>query len=169
MTYEAPTLRNIYKVLASQYDPLGYLLPYSTRAKLIILQLWDKQHGWDDSNLPSELMQAWSSWEGELECLSVLSLPRPYVFTGAKLEGAMYKVHVFTDASEQAYGAVAYLRTKDGDGQVHVSFILARSRVAPKRTVHPTPGTLCSPGSRTAHLSPREGTDPGSDPDGVVV
>lgn len=37
-----PTLRNIYRVVATQYDPLGYLLPYTTRAKLIIRQLWDK-------------------------------------------------------------------------------------------------------------------------------
>ncbi|XP_017564706.1 uncharacterized protein LOC108434232 [Pygocentrus nattereri] len=28
--YEATTLRNIYRVLATQYDPLGYLLPFST-------------------------------------------------------------------------------------------------------------------------------------------
>lgn len=58
VAYEAPTLRNIYRVLASQYDPLGHLLPFSTRAKVVIQQLWDKQRGWDDSNLPSDLLQA---------------------------------------------------------------------------------------------------------------
>jgi len=67
VTYEVPTLRNIYRVLATQYDPLGYMLPLSTRAKLIIRQLWDKKRGWDDSNLPAELLQVWSSWEAELE------------------------------------------------------------------------------------------------------
>lgn len=158
VTYKAPTLRNIYKVLASQYDPLGYLLPYSTRAKLIIRQLWDKQRDWDDTNLPSEVMQAWSCWEAELECLSVLSLPRPYVSTGSKLEGAVYEVHIFADASQQAYGAVAYLRTTDGDGQVHLAFILARSRVAPKRILSIPRLELCAAlvAAQLAHLLEKE-------------
>lgn len=42
VVYQTPTLRNIYKVVATQYDPLGYLLPFTTRAKLIIRKLWDK-------------------------------------------------------------------------------------------------------------------------------
>jgi hypothetical protein len=41
-------------------------------------------------------------------------------------------MHVFCDASEQAYGSVVYLTTKSDD-TVHVSFVMARSRVAPKR------------------------------------
>ena len=31
--YSVATMRNIYKVLASQYDSLGYIVPYTTRAK----------------------------------------------------------------------------------------------------------------------------------------
>ena len=133
VAYETPTLRNLYRVLASQYDPLGYLLPFTTRAKLIIRQLWDKQRGWDDSNLPSELLQAWSSWEAELESLPRLTFPRAYVPGDIDLEVAAREMHIFADASEQAYGAVAYLRTKDQEGQIHLSFLFARSRVAPRR------------------------------------
>lgn len=47
-------------------------------------------------------------------------------------------VNIFADASEQAYEAVAHQRTKTKEGQIHLSFILARSRVAPKR-VHSIP------------------------------
>ncbi|KAL0161393.1 hypothetical protein M9458_045118 [Cirrhinus mrigala] len=38
--YKTPTLRNIYRVLATQYDPLGLLLPYTTRAKVIIVHTY---------------------------------------------------------------------------------------------------------------------------------
>lgn len=138
VSYEAPTLRNIYRVLASQYDPLGFLLPFTTRAKLIVRQLWDKQRSWDDPNLPAALLQAWSSWENELRFLPLLTLPRAYVPPNFDLETVTYEVHIFADASEQAYGAVAYLRAENKRGQRHVSFLLARSRVAPKR-VHSIP------------------------------
>lgn len=135
VSYEVPTLRNIYRVLASQYDPLGYLLPFTTRAKLLLRQLWDKKHGWDDSNLPSTLLQAWSDWEVELQFLPHLTFPRAYVPASANLKGAIREVHIFGDASEKAYGAVSYMRTVEQDGQVHLTFILARSRVAPKRAL----------------------------------
>lgn len=158
VSYEVPTLRNIYRVLATQYDPLGYMLPFSTRAKLIIRQLWDKKRGWDDSNLPAELLQAWSSWEAELESLPFLTFPRAYVPADANLEGATREVHIFADASEQAYGAVAYMRTEDREGQIHLSFILARSRVAPRR-LHSIPRLeLCGAlvAAQLAHVLERE-------------
>lgn len=40
---------------------------------------------------------------------------------------------MFCDASERAYGSVAYLRTEDPNGKVEVAFLAARSRVAPKK------------------------------------
>lgn len=43
------------------------------------------------------------------------------------------ELHVFCDASERVYGSVAYLRTEDDKGDVSVSFLMSRSRVAPKR------------------------------------
>ncbi|KAG1926322.1 guanine nucleotide-binding protein G(I)/G(S)/G(O) subunit gamma-2 [Pimephales promelas] len=158
VAYEVPTLRNIYRVLATQYDPLGYMLPFSTRAKIIIRQLWEKKRGWDDSNLPIELLQAWSSWEAELESLPLLTFPRAYVPLDANLEGATREVHIFADASEQAYGAVAYMRTENKEGQIHLSFILARSRVAPRR-LHSIPRLeLCGAlvAAQLAHILERE-------------
>ncbi|KAK0139447.1 hypothetical protein N1851_023835 [Merluccius polli] len=121
VVYETPTLRNIYKVVATQYDPLGYLLPFSTRAKLIIRKLWDKQRGWDDPNLPSDLLQAWSSWEAELKHLPRVALPRAYVPADVNQEGVTCELHIRTDASEQAYGAVAYMRTEDTTYTCHSS------------------------------------------------
>lgn len=54
------TMHSIYKVLASQYDPLGYIIPYTTHAKVIVQQLWDKKRDWDDPKLPEDLVDAWN-------------------------------------------------------------------------------------------------------------
>ncbi len=127
------TMRNIYRTLASQYDPLGYIIPYSTRAKLIVQRLWDKKRDWDDPNLPPDLLQTWTEWEAELPSLPLIAFPRSYT-SPAKDNGTSQRdIHIFCDASERAYGSVAYLRTEDQQGDVEVSFLTARSKVAPKK------------------------------------
>lgn len=47
-------------------------------------------------------------------------------------DATTYSLHVFCDASEQAYGLVAYL-TMESEGKIHVAFVMARSRVAPRK------------------------------------
>nr|XP_061832460.1 uncharacterized protein LOC133616862 [Nerophis lumbriciformis] len=129
---ETPTMRYIYKVLARQYDPIGIIIPYTTRAKILVQRLWAKKRSWDDPNLPPDILQAWSSWERELPELANISLPRTYAPLELATDTTEYTLHVFCDSSEQAYGSVAYLTTRTND-TVYVSFVMARSRVAPKR------------------------------------
>ena len=138
------TMRNIYRTLASQYDPIGYILPFTTRAKVLVQCLWAKEREWDDPLLPSDLLQAWNTWEGELQHLTQIKLPRCY--TTPDLDGSEVtrELHIFCDASEVAYGSVAYLRTEDHQGNVQVSFVLARSRVAPKRALSMPRLELCA-------------------------
>lgn len=137
-------MRNVYKVLASQYDPLGYILPYTTRAKVLVQRLWDKNREWDDPLLPQELLDAWNEWEGELQVLPSISLPRCYTPKEVDSASSFRDVHIFCDASEKAYGAVAYLRTEDNQGKTYLSFLLARSRVAPKRLLSMPRLELCA-------------------------
>jgi len=125
-------MRTAYQVLASQYDPLGFMVPFTTRAKVLIQQLWSKQRGWDDPDLPPVLREAWDIWESELKQLNKVSIPRCYSPLLTEGEDAKYDLHIFCDASERAYGAVAYLTVDAGD-TIHTSFVMARSRVAPKR------------------------------------
>ncbi|XP_052446016.1 uncharacterized protein LOC127987697 [Carassius gibelio] len=79
LSYHEVTMRNIYRVLASQYDPLGYIIPFTTRAKTLVRQLWVKEREWDDPLLPSDLLKAWQKWEAELEHLPLITIPRCYV------------------------------------------------------------------------------------------
>ncbi|XP_026056216.1 uncharacterized protein LOC113041867 [Carassius auratus] len=130
--HAALTMRTAYQVLASQYDPLGFILPFTTRAKVIIQQLWTKKRDWDDPNLPPTLKAAWIIWESELEHLRAVSIPRCYLTVFTTPAEQNISLHVFCDASEKAYGAVAYFAIQS-DSVIHVSFIMARSRVAPKR------------------------------------
>ncbi|KAJ8403170.1 hypothetical protein AAFF_G00353870 [Aldrovandia affinis] len=128
----SPTMRNIYRVLASQYDPIGFLTPFTTRAKVLVQQLWDKKREWDDPLLPGDLLTAWKAWEDELPQLDDIRLPLCYVSLALDHAASKREVHIFCDASQWAYGSVGYLRTEDAAGHVEVAFLTARSRVAPK-------------------------------------
>ena len=45
------------------------------------------------------------------------------------------EVHSFSDASESGVGQVSYLRVVNANGDVHVSFLMAKSRVAPTKPI----------------------------------
>lgn len=138
------TMRHIYRVLARLYDPLGYLLPFTTRAKILVQQLWRKERGWDDPLLPHDLLTAWKSWEEELYYLPQITIPRCCTSKEMDATTTIQDIHIFCDASEHAYGSVAYLRSEDSKGQVELSFILARSRVCPKRQLSIPRLELCA-------------------------
>lgn len=72
-------------------------------------------------------------WESELSQLSQITLPRCYTDPSLDCNNSIQSIHVFCDASECAYGSVAYLRNNRGEGQVLVAFLAARSRVALKK------------------------------------
>ncbi|XP_038045171.1 uncharacterized protein LOC119719752 [Patiria miniata] len=133
ISYDCLNMRNMYKILASQYDPIGYLTPFTARARVIVQDLWKTKRNWDDPLEPGDIRDQWQAWESELPHLTGVKLNRCYTPPNVKTEAAHRQLHIFCDASERVYGAVAYIRTEDEDHNVHVSFIMARSRVAPKR------------------------------------
>ncbi|KAK9536065.1 hypothetical protein VZT92_005879 [Zoarces viviparus] len=65
-----PTMINIYRVLARLYDPLGFIVPFTTQAKILVQQLWGKQRDWDNPSLPDDVLKPWLMWEKELQHLS---------------------------------------------------------------------------------------------------
>lgn len=53
-------------------------------------------------------------------------------------------IYMFYDASERAYGSLAHLRTEDPSGKVEVAFLVARSRVAPRKQQSIPHSDLCA-------------------------
>ncbi len=72
-------------------------------------------------------------WEEKLEHLPNITLPRCYTSLKMDHPSSVRNIHVFADASEQAYRSVACLRSENPQGKVEVSFLAARSCITPKK------------------------------------
>ena len=125
------TKRGMLSKLASVFDPLGLLAPFVVRAKIGLQMCWRQGLDWDQL-MPADLYKSWKNWMEELQELQ-LRLPR--CFLQVKTAVKEKSVHIFADASEQAYGAVAYLRVVYEDNTTSVSFVAAKTRVTPLRAV----------------------------------
>ena len=114
-------------VICSVYDPLGFVSPCILPAKAIQQDLCLKGLGWDDP-IPETSRQQWEAW---LTDLTNLEQFKPPDFNDIQRR----ELHHFSDASSQGYGAVSYLRQIDVNGGVHCSLVMAKSRLAPLKTV----------------------------------
>ena len=127
------TRRGILSVICSVYDPLGFVSPCILPAKAIQQDLCLKGLGWDDP-IPETSKQKWEAWLRELPKLEQFQIPRcfkPQEFSDVK----RCELHHFSDASNQGYGAVSYLRQINAVGKVHCSLIMAKSRLAPLKAM----------------------------------
>ncbi|XP_064631625.1 uncharacterized protein LOC135489924 [Lineus longissimus] len=122
------TKRGLVSTMSSVFDPCGYITPFTVRAKLLAQELWREGLGWDQP-LPEGLLQKWSTWLAELVNLTVFKLPRHHPNFSPTVKDV--ELHIFSDASEIAFAAVAYLRYQIEDGIIVCSFLSSKSRVAP--------------------------------------
>lgn len=127
------TRRGILSVISPVYDPLGTAAPVVLPAKLLLQNLCKKGLGWDDEIL-SNYLPRWKVWLNGLPKLSQVSVDR---CVKRRIVGSIVssEFHHFWDASQSAYGAVSYLRVVDSEGQIHCSFLLGKSRLAPLKQV----------------------------------
>ena len=120
------TKRGILRVTSSIFDPLGLLAPYVLRAKLIIQELWRQKVNWDDE-VDDRIDNLWSNWLKELNNLQSFVIPR---WLGVTEEVQQTQLHIFCDASESAFAAVAYIRLTTPKENT-CRMIMSKSRVAP--------------------------------------
>lgn len=122
------TKRVILSEIAQLYDPLGLSVPVVIRAKIFIQQLWKLQLNWDD-RLPDEYINTWTQYREELEQLNQIQIPRWLQFTSDP--SSEIQIHGFSDASNHAMSAVVYLRVSSPTSTPVITFVAAKTKVAP--------------------------------------
>jgi len=117
------TKREILRIVSSIFDPTGHLSAVTFPGRSILQETWKQATGWDDK-IDDRIFERFNVWVNSLIALESLTMPRCFFLNNSP---GSIQLHIFADAG---YGAVAYLRSKDG---VETSFVMAKSRVAPLR------------------------------------
>jgi hypothetical protein len=128
-----PTRRNVLSHVSSIYDPLGLASPFILVAKLILQEACQLGIGWDEE-MTNEQRQKWKAWTQDLHNLTRLRIPRCMKPIHCD-DIVQVQVHNFSDASENGYGMVSYLRYERNNGDTHCILLLSRSRVTPLKKV----------------------------------
>lgn len=120
------TKRHILSVISQIFDPLGLVGPCVVESKLIMQMLWVKKCDWD-SEVSHDLKHLWLLFANTLPSLNNIKIPR-----WISCENAIRReLHIFSDASEKAYGTCIYVRSIGSDGSITVQLLVSKNRVAP--------------------------------------
>ena len=122
--------------IAKVFDPLGYLTPIMIKGKLLYQSLFTEKYEWLDPLRDAE-MEIWEDFVQNLPQINLLTFPRILV-PGLEEDWESRQMHVFCDASQNAYAAVAYIVTKNRKTGYYSNFEKARNKIKPrqhKRTI----------------------------------
>lgn len=134
---DSVTKRIMLSAVARIFDPLGFLSPVTFKAKFLIQAVWKAGLDWDDE-LIDDISEEWRTLTADWQILSSISIPR-YI---SHMQAQHYLIG-FCDASSKGYAASLYLRSEDLLGEVKVSLIKSKTKVAPLRFVSIARLELC--------------------------
>ena len=122
-----PTKRNILKVSASFYDPLGFIAPVTARVKVICQFLCKDKINWDDW-VTDELKSVWKDFISFLQNLNCIKIQK-FVFVGIIEEIKSNQLHGFCDSSTEFYCPAIYIRVETSSG-MKLCFLTSKTKVA---------------------------------------
>ncbi|CAG7821695.1 unnamed protein product, partial [Allacma fusca] len=122
-----PTRREIASLVMSIYDPLGLVAQFTIKGRILLQEAWLLKSGWDDA-IPEDMFRKWKWWVEQLKSIVNVRVPRCYSTNLGEAKNT--ELHIFVDASSQAFACVAYIRVEYSTG-VDMGLVLARARVAP--------------------------------------
>ena len=125
------TKRGFLKKIATIFDPLGFLSPFTIRARILLQEMWIAGTEWDQACEEDQAGQA-CDWFAELSQLTEISVPRCLQLSQ---EIELSRLHVFCDASEHAFGAVVYIEHHYASGETSSRLVCSKVKVAPLAAV----------------------------------
>ncbi|XP_038116955.1 uncharacterized protein LOC119769128 [Culex quinquefasciatus] len=136
LTFDAdlPTKRQALRIVMSLFDPAGLLCFFIIHGKILIQEVWRAKTEWDQK-IPDKLKERWMRWIAMFKHLSEVRIPRCYFSKYSIADIVSLQLHVFCDASEEAYSCVAYFRAVYFDGMIQVALIGGKAKVAPLKAL----------------------------------
>ncbi|VDP46235.1 unnamed protein product [Schistosoma margrebowiei] len=116
------TRRGISSSVASLYDPLGLSAPFVLPMNQLLQRLGKFGLGWDEE-IPNEESKRWLEILSEFQRVENVSFSRCVLFLQSG--HPLLELHIFSDASETGYGAVAYVRSYICDTEVCFRLVTA--------------------------------------------
>ncbi|UYV68872.1 hypothetical protein LAZ67_6001388 [Cordylochernes scorpioides] len=123
------TKRTVLSCIQRFFDPLGFLSPVLISPKVLLQKTWNLKLEWD-AQLPTDIEKEFRSWLYEVASLDQVVIPRCLYLDS---EGDV-QLHVFCDASCEAYASVVFTRSVVQD-TVRVVLLWAKARVAPLKKI----------------------------------
>ena len=125
------TQRVVLSCVSSIFDPLGLVAPFTVKARRQLKECWRSQSQNWDNTLKFTFQRAFEEWSLELSQLSKITIKQSYFRNMTEIP----ELHIFGDASQDAFSAVAFLRCRvvqpDGNHETELSFVFGKARVAP--------------------------------------
>ncbi|PIC14120.1 hypothetical protein B9Z55_027140 [Caenorhabditis nigoni] len=128
MNIDNPTKRQVASKFAETFDPLGLIAAITVPLKRLIKKVWESEKGWNDK-LPPEIKKDWrliqkAITDPEISCKRPLR--DDYNHTDLH-------ILVFSDASQDIYGALAYACFFYPDKKPVISLITSKNKIKPSR------------------------------------
>lgn len=127
------TCCSLLSVIASLFDPLGFVAPFTLKGKRILQELCRRGIKWDNP-IPEYLCSWWEEWKNGFQRLKEITIPRcyhPHDFGNI----VRVELHHFSDASNAGYGSCSYLRYRNDKDEIHCSLAMAKARVVPSKII----------------------------------
>ena len=133
-----PTKRNVLRIIAGIYDPIGFVQPMTVRLKMFFQDVCVAKYDWDEL-LSEELKTKWNTIVNELNNLPEVTLSRAYCINNFEDPFEKIEMYGFADSSMIAFGCCIYLKFTKKSGEVSVSFVTAKTQLVARNkavTIH---------------------------------